>query len=108
VCNGVVHPVTKETISKYTKLMKNPDLKNFWVPAMPKELHQLAQGKEGITIATTTIFFPSHDKIRRIPKDCTITYTHIVINHRHLKEDPNCICITIGGNLIDYPYKLKT
>ncbi len=24
VCNGVVHPVTKETITKYTKLMNNP------------------------------------------------------------------------------------
>jgi hypothetical protein len=75
---------------------------------MPKELHQLAQGKEGITVAANTLFFLSHDKIWRIPKDCTITYMCIVINHWPLKDDPNRICITIGGNLIDYPYELKT
>jgi hypothetical protein len=43
VCNGVVHPITKETITKYTKLMDDPALKDLWVPAMSKELHRLAQ-----------------------------------------------------------------
>ncbi len=75
---------------------------------MPRELHRLVLGKEGITIVTNTIFFLSHDKIRRIPKDPTVTYTHIVIDHQPQKDDPNCVCITIGGNLIDYPYKLTT
>ena len=73
VCNGVVHPTTKETIMKYPKLMNDPLLKKLWVPAMSKELHRLAQGKEGVTIGTNTIFFLSHDKIRRIPKDCVVT-----------------------------------
>jgi hypothetical protein len=41
VCNGVFHPVTKETITKYTKLMDDPNLKELWVPAMSKELHPL-------------------------------------------------------------------
>ena len=39
VCNGVVHPITKETITKYNKLMNDPTLKDLWVPAMSKELH---------------------------------------------------------------------
>jgi hypothetical protein len=39
VFNGVVHPITKETITKYNKLMNDPMLKDLWVPAMSKELH---------------------------------------------------------------------
>jgi hypothetical protein len=108
VCNGVVHPITKETITKYTKLMDNPALKALWVPAMSKELHRLAQGKEGVTVSTNTIFYLTHDEIRRIPKDRTVTYARIVINHRPQKDNPNRVRITVGGNLIDYPYELTT
>jgi hypothetical protein len=68
VCHGVVHPITKETITKYTKLMDDPALKDLWVPAMSKELHCLSQGKEGVTVGTNTIFYLTHDEIRRIPK----------------------------------------
>jgi hypothetical protein len=63
VCNGVVHPITKETITKYNKLMNDSVLKDLWVPAMSKELHQLAQGKENVTVGTNTICFLSHAKI---------------------------------------------
>ena len=65
VCTGVVHPITKETITKYTKLMDDP----LWVQAMSKELHRLEQGKEGITVGTNMIFYLTHNKIRCIPKD---------------------------------------
>jgi hypothetical protein len=108
VCNGVIHPITKETITKYNKLMNDPALKDLWVPAMSKELHQLAQGKENVTIGTNTIFFLSHTEIQCIPKDCTVMYACIVINHRPQKDDPNFVRITVGGNLINYPYKLTT
>jgi hypothetical protein len=100
--------MTKETITKYTNLMNNPVLSPLWVPTMSKELHRLAQGKEGTIVATNTIFFPSHDKIRHIPRDRIITYACIVIKHRPQKDDPNPVCITVGGNLINYPYKLTT
>jgi hypothetical protein len=43
-CYGVVHPVTKETITHYRKLIKDPLLKDLWIKAMSKELHYLAQG----------------------------------------------------------------
>ncbi len=49
--------------------MDDPDLKDLRVPAMMKELHRLAQGKEGVTVGTNTIFYLTHDKIRHIPKD---------------------------------------
>jgi hypothetical protein len=53
-------------------------------------------------------FLISYDKIRCIPKDRTVTYVRIVIDHRPQKDDPNRVCITVGGNLIEYPYELTT
>jgi hypothetical protein len=35
-----------------------------------------------------------------------VTYACIVIDHRPQKEDPNRICITVGGNFIPYPFEL--
>jgi hypothetical protein len=58
--------------------------------------------------ATNTIFFLSHNEICHIPKDRTVMYAHIVIDHRPQKEDPNCVRITVGGNLINYPFGLTT
>jgi hypothetical protein len=108
VCFRVVHPITKQTITQYWKLQRNPALKDLWVPAMSKELHRLAQGKPGVMKATNTIIFLSCDEIRHIPKDRTFTYARIIIDHWPQKEDPNRIRITIGGNLINYPFELTT
>jgi hypothetical protein len=88
--------------------MDDPALKDLWVPAMSKELHHLAQGKKGIMDGTNTIIYLTHAEIRRIPKDPTITYTRIVINHRPQKDDQNQVHITVGSNFIDDPYKLTT
>ncbi len=85
--------------------MKEPLLKNLWTKAMSKELHQLAQGWPGITKGTNTIFYLSHAEILSIPKDGTVTYGRTVIDHRPQKEDLHCVRITVGGNLIKYPFK---
>jgi hypothetical protein len=37
-----------------------------------------------------------------------VTYAHIVIDHQPQKDDLNHVRITVGGNLINYPYKLTT
>ena len=75
-CNDVVRPFAKETITKYTKLMDDPALKDLWVPAMSKELHCPAQGKEGVTVCTkfNIIFYLTHTEIRHIPKDPNVTF----------------------------------
>lgn len=101
VCNGIVHPVTKETITKYNKLVTDPLLQDIWMAAMSKELHRLADG-------TNTIKFLDHADIDNIPRDRTVTCARIVVNHRPQKEDPNRVRITVGGNLIDYPFELTT
>jgi hypothetical protein len=107
-CFGFVYPVTKQTITQYKKIQHNPDLKHLWVPALSKEVYCLAQGKEDITKNTSTIFFLSHKEIWCIPTNRTVTYDCIVIDHCPQKEDPNRICITVGGNLINYLFKLTT
>ena len=62
-CFGVVHPITKQTFTQYKKLQHDPHLEDLWVPAFSKEVHCLAQGKPGVTKATNTIFFLSHNEI---------------------------------------------
>jgi hypothetical protein len=37
-----------------------------------------------------------------------VMYAQIIINYRPQKEDPNHVRITVGGNLINYPFKLTT
>eukprot|EP00804_Cyclotella_cryptica_P024309 CCRYP_020871-RA/>CCRYP_020871-RA protein AED:0.34 eAED:0.32 QI:0/0/0/1/1/1/2/0/475 len=107
MCNGVVHPITKETITKYEKLANDPILQTVWKKAMCKELGRLAQGWDGRR-GTDTIFFMSHDEIKQIPRDQTVTYARIVVNYRPQKDDPNRVRITVGGNLINYPGELTT
>jgi len=107
MCNGVVHPVTKETITKYQTLANDPLLKKTWIEAMCIELGRLAQGYKDVE-GTDTIQFLSHDEIKKIPKDRTITYARIVVDYRPQKDDPNRVRITVGGNLIDYPFELTT
>jgi hypothetical protein len=75
---------------------------------MSKELHCLVQGCTGITKGTNTIFFLLHTDICNIPSNRTVTYAHIVINYHPQKEDPNHVCITVGGNLINYPFEITT
>ena len=107
VANGVVHPTTKEIITKYQKLIDEPLLCDVWMRAMYKELGRLAQGYKD-TKGTNTIKFISLNKICRIPRDRTVTYACIVVDYREQKLDPNRVRITVGGNLIEYPYKLAT
>ena len=74
---------------------------------MCKELRRLAQGWDGSN-GTDTIFFMSHDEIKKIPRDRTVTYARIVVDYRPQKDDPNQVRITVGGNLINYPGELTT
>ena len=62
ICNGVVHPITQETVTKDEKLANDPHLKATWTKAMCKELGWLAQGY-GDKKGTNTVFFMTHDEI---------------------------------------------
>jgi len=83
MCNGVTHPNTKEEINKYHKFLKdtNEELWVTWIKAMCKELGQLAQGY-GDTTGTNTITFMTHEQIRAISMDHTVTYACIIVDYR--------------------------
>jgi hypothetical protein len=53
-------------------------------------------------------FFLLHADSCNIPSNRTVTYACIVIDHSTQKEDPNHVCITVRGNLINYPFELTT
>ena len=52
--------------------------------------------------------YMTHEEIKCIPGDRTVTYARIVVDFRPQKTDPNRVRITVCGNLIDYPYELTT
>eukprot|EP00804_Cyclotella_cryptica_P020908 CCRYP_009248-RA/>CCRYP_009248-RA protein AED:0.33 eAED:0.26 QI:0/0/0/1/1/1/2/0/567 len=89
-------------LDHYEKLANDPALQDVWTQAMCKELGRLAQGWNGNN-RTDTIFFMTHDEIKCIPRDRTVTYARIVVDYRPQKDDPNRVRITVGGNLINYP-----
>ena len=66
VANGVVHPITNRTITKYHKLINEPLLCEVWMKAMYVELGRIAQGYKD-TKGTETIKFMTWNEINQIP-----------------------------------------
>ena len=64
--NTVVHPVTKETITKYKKLVDDPLMQVVWSKAMRKELGRLYQCFED-TEGTNIMRFLDLEGISNIP-----------------------------------------
>jgi hypothetical protein len=105
----MVHPITGKTITSYKKLMKDPVTQDTWMPVFGKYFGGMSHGDNKMGQAgTNTMFVMDPKDIPNIPADRTVTYANVVIDFRPQKEDPHCICITAGGNLINYPGKLTT
>jgi len=80
---------------EYHHLLKHPKYKVIWSKSFGTEIRRLAT-------TTETIAFMSKEMIpQNRHKD--ITYGRIVCTHRSEKTDPYRTCITMGGNLINYP-----
>jgi hypothetical protein len=108
-CAPVIHPITGESITKYKKLIADPILTRTWSRAFGKEFRSLAQGDGSTNMpGTDSIIVLSHEQIRHIPQDGTITYTRVVVDYWLQKSDPNHVGLTAGGNLIEYPGELTT
>ena len=77
----MVHPMTGETISSYKCLMHDPATSEVWQTAFGKYLGGMAQGdKKTGQLGTNSIFIMTHDEIKKIPKNQTLTYDCVVIN----------------------------
>ena len=49
----------------------------------------------------------SHDEVRDIPPDKTVTYACIVVDYQPQKAKPNCVLLTVRVNLINVPGDLS-
>jgi hypothetical protein len=93
----IVHPVMRETISSYKKLMNDPASAEVWQTAFGKDFGRMAQGdnKTGQK-ETNALFVMTHDKIKHtIAARKNFTDMNRVVNYQAQKE-------TAGGNLIKY------
>ena len=83
----MVHPDTKETITRYSQIINNPVLRVVWLKAMCIELGRLSNGYMD-TKGTQTIHYMTHEEIKCIPGDRTVTYARIVVDFRLQKQTP--------------------
>ena len=67
VANSVVHPVTKETITKHKILIADPVTREVWMKAMAKKIGRLAQGYKD-TKCTNTVEFMNLENIRKFQR----------------------------------------
>ena len=88
MANGVVHPVTKETIPKERKqLINNLLLRDDGMKGMYKELERLARGygekgTDNYVKDTITVLFMRLDNIITIPRNQVVAYARIVVDYR--------------------------
>ena len=81
--------MTDEKISKYHKIVKDPVTKDIWMESFGKYFGKLSQGDNKTKIYSMgSIFVMERHEIKNIPKDGTITYSHVVVGFRPQKEDP--------------------
>jgi hypothetical protein len=77
----MVHPMTGKTISSYKKLMHDPATYKIWQTAFGKDFGSMAQGNSKTKQnGTNSIFVMTHEEIKRIPKNQTVTYAHVVVD----------------------------
>jgi hypothetical protein len=89
--------------------MNDPATMEIWQTAFGKDFGGMTQGsnKTGQK-GTNAMFVMTHVEILLIPADQTITYAQVVVDFHPQKADPHHICITAGGNLINYLGELTT
>ena len=95
-------------MQNYQKLLKQDSTREIWELDMCKELGTLSQGYKVIVKGTNTFFFMSHDEIRDTPPLKKVTYARIVVDYRPQKADPNCVCLTVGGDILNASGDLST
>jgi hypothetical protein len=103
LANAVIHLTTgKET--KYTALMKDPQLQPLWTRGFGNECGRLFQGIRDIP-GTDTCFFI---KLTNILKDRNITYGKIVCDYKPHKQEKERVLLTVGGDRLDYSGDVTT
>jgi hypothetical protein len=96
----MVHPITREHITSYRKLMLDPAMSEVWMTAFGKDFRGMCQGKDKTsTKGKDAIFVMDPKDIPGIPKNQPPTYAKVVVAYRPQKNNPYQVRITAGGNL---------
>ena len=93
---------------EYRDLIQDPNTRERWANSMCNEIGRLAQGRKstGLKGTNTLKFIPFQEIPQNRRKD--ITYARIVVDYRPQKAEPHRTRITVGGDRINYPYKVTT
>ena len=107
-CPHYAAPITHSETGKsieYRDLINDPSTHTTWLRSAANEFGRLAQGLSDNRVEpTNTIFFIP---LSKVPKHKRPTYARFVCSYRPQKSEPYHTCITVGGNLIDYPGNLS-
>jgi hypothetical protein len=69
--------------------MHDPATSKVWQTAFGKDFDRMAQGDEKMgQKGINSIFVMTHNEIKRIPSDPTVTYARVVVNFCLQKSDP--------------------
>ena len=74
---------------------------DIWSQALSNEWERLGDGKLKKVKPTHTIEFIKENEI---PNGRKVTYGNFVCDIRPLKDEPNRVRLTVGGDKLDYPY----
>ena len=104
---NVLDPDTGKSLS-YRQLRQHPKLGPAWDVSSANEFGRLAQGIGGRVKGTNTIFFIPKSEVP-LDRRKDVSYGKFVCKVRPEKVDePNRTRLTVGGNLINYPFEVGT
>jgi hypothetical protein len=106
--NSVINQITGQSY-EYRHLVTSKvtgHTTEVWTQSFVNELGRLVNGiGTRIPEGTNTIFFINRNQV---PTDRKVTYGRIVCTIRPQKKETHRTRLTVGGNLIDYPYDVST
>jgi hypothetical protein len=85
----MVHPITGEHITSYSKLMLDPAKSEVWMTAFGKDFGGVCQGNNKTnTKRTDSIFVMDPKDVPSIPKNQPPTYAKVVAAYCPQKDNP--------------------
>jgi hypothetical protein len=107
--NPMVHPVMGKTILINKQLMNNPAMAEVWQMVFGKDFGGMAQGDNKTRYKETSVLFVmTHNQIAHaLAAKILFNFVKPIVDYRPQKDDPNQICITAMGNLINYNGELS-
>jgi hypothetical protein len=104
MANAVINQDTGASL-EYRQLIQDETTFPVWNKLSANEFGHLAQGVgRRIEGFNTILFIPR----QAIPKGKIVTYGRFVVEIRPRKTETHRVCLTVGGNLIQYPGDVST